>query len=183
MPTGLDLGEPPKPAAKVEAWETDSEFAAIWAASTEQGRKRSSQSKAWREWRKALRSAPGPVLAAAMARYVAGDEDCKRTGGPGLHTWLSDGRFEHWLTAGTSGAVKAPVAFNGPAALRQGVVDLLGEPFARSWIDPCTWDGDSRTLVAANAFGLAKLNDELGPWMRRMKVRAATAAEHPQEPV
>lgn len=67
----------------------------------------------------------------------------------------------------------APVAFNGPAALRDSVVALLGETFARTWIDSCTWDGDTRTLEARDAYGASMLNTELEGWLKKMKVNVA----------
>lgn len=158
--------------ARPKPWEGDEAFAAFWSASTDQGRKRTSRALVWPEWRRALKSASGPDLAAAMVRYVAGDEDAKRTGGPGLHLWLKAGRYEHWLTGAADPAALPAATFNGPALLRASVVELLGEAFARTWIDPCRWDAAERTLVARNAFGAAKLNDELGAWMRKTNVRA-----------
>lgn len=172
MPTLLDHGEPEAVTAKAAPWSADPNFAAAWAACTDKGRTRSSRKAAWAEWRKALRAAPGPVLAAAMARYVAGDDDAKRTGGPGFHIWLKDAKFEHWIGAPYAPDF-APAAFNGPAALRESVVALMGEPFARSWIDPCRWDAENRTLIARNGYAASKLNTELEAWMTRNKVKAA----------
>lgn len=81
--------------------------------------------------------------------------------------------------------------FDGPPALRDSVVKLLGEPFARSWIDTCRWNPATRTLLARNAFALSKLNDDLGLWMRQKDVRAAifgaapppAAEPEPEEPI
>lgn len=177
MPTIFDLEETTSPEPKPDPWTKDANFAAFWKAATEQGRKRSSQAKAWAEWRKAIKVVPAADLAASMPRYVAGDEDCKRTGGPGLHLWLRDRKFEHWIGAGTAGGEEAAATFDGPPALRASVVEVLGEAFARSWIDTCVWDAGSRTLLARNAFGASKLNTELEGWMRKMNVKAAVKGD------
>lgn len=182
-PTALDIREPSSPEMKADPWTRDPDFAAFWKAATDHGRKRSSQAKAWAEWRKAVKVLPGAELAATMPRYVAGDEDCKRTGGPGLHLWLRDRKFEHWTGVASAGAAVPAAIFDGPPALRDSVVKLLGEPFARTWIDSCRWDPATRTLLARNAFGLSKLNDDLGLWMRQKDVRAAIFGADAGEPV
>lgn len=177
MPTGSDLAEPSSLQPKADPWSRDANFAAFWKAATEQGRKRSSQKQAWAEWRKATTVVPAAELAASMPRYVAGDEDCKRTGGPGLHLWLRGRKFEHWIGAGTVGGEEAAATFDGPPALRASVVEVLGEAFARSWIDTCVWDAGKRTLLARNAFGASKLNTELEGWMRKVNVKAAVKGD------
>lgn len=177
MPTIFDLEETTSPEPKPDPWTKDANFAAFWKAATEQGRKRSSQAKAWAEWRKAIKVVPAADLAASMPRYVAGDEDCKRTGGPGLHLWLRDRKFEHWIGAATAGGEEAAATFDGPPKLRESVVAETSEAFARSWIDTCVWDAESRTLLARNAFGASKLNTELEGWMRKMNVKAAVKGD------
>lgn len=89
---------------------------------------------------------------------------------------LNKDRWKEFLGGAVIGGLDlalAPVAFNGPAALRESVVALLGETFARTWIDSCTWDGDTRTLEARNAYGASMLNTELEGWLKKMKVNVA----------
>ncbi len=178
MPTALELfvEEPSTNGAKPEPWEGDPDFLAAWKACTDQGRKRSSRAKAWPEWRRALKRSSGPSLAVAVARYVAQDEDAKRTGGPGFHLWLKDGRFEHWMIASGSGAVVTPICtFTGPAALRASVVEAADESFAVKFIDPAGWRPEDRTLIARNAYAAGEISRELRQWLVRMNVRLEIA--------
>lgn len=96
---------PAKPKAP-PIWLTDPQFAEAWRMCSDQMRKRSeSREKTWPTWRAAAAKAGGADrLLAALGAYVRNDEDVKRTGGPGFHIWLKEGRWEHWLEAGDDGA-------------------------------------------------------------------------------
>lgn len=174
MPTDRNPEEPS--AAKADPWSKDRDFLAAWAACTDKGRTRSSRAKAWTAWRNALKRETGPALAAAMTRYVAEDEDAKRTGGPGFHTWLTDGRFEHW-TGSTTTSGSPTAAWSGPPALRATIVTALGEEFAAKWIDPyCSWSPMDRTLLVANAYAAKQISQELGAgWFTRNNAHIAIA--------
>lgn len=50
----------------------------------------------------------------------------------------------------------------GPDSLRKAVVDRQGEPYARSYLDPCRWDASTRRLSAANAYALDRLTRDFG---------------------
>ena len=172
-PTDHAPGEPSDP--KPDPWDGDADFIAAWNAYPDQGRKRSSRPKAWPEWRKARKRFSGPVLAAAVARYVAGDEDAKRTGGPGFHSWLKDARFEHWTGTETTSGTSTP-SWSGPPAVRQSVVAAKGEDFAAKWLDPyCTWSPTDRTLLVANAYAAKQITQELGDWFRKNNAHLAIA--------
>ncbi|PLR28134.1 hypothetical protein SGCZBJ_03760 [Caulobacter zeae] len=185
--TTVPVGSPPPIAtvtsvpdgvnAKRDPWASDEHFAAAWKACTDKGRTRSSRAKAWPEWRRVRDRVGGEALARAMARYVAADEDAKRTGGPGFHLWLKDGRYEHWL--GPSAVAAAPVcAFPGPPALRASVVDVAGEDFALKFIDPAGWRDADRTLVARNIMAADRIHRELRDWLTRTGVRLEVHGEH-----
>lgn len=87
----------PKP-TKTEPWKSDPDFRRFWEGASPEARTRTSQSKTWGAFEKQAKAAGGRgPLADAFVRYMAEDRDVQRTGGPGLHTWLNDGRWEHWL--------------------------------------------------------------------------------------
>jgi hypothetical protein len=172
-----------EPMPTPDPWSKDIDFAKAWDACTEAGRKRSSRKKAWPEWRAALKRETGPVLAAAMARYVSADEDAKRTGGPGFHSWLKDGRYEHW-TATTSAGASTTATFDGPPDLRAAVVRERDEDFARRWLDHyCRWRPSDRTLLAANETVAAALKRDLAEWLKRAQVRVEVAAANTNAPL
>lgn len=75
----------------------------------------------------------------------------------------------------TAASAPAPALFDGPAELRAQVAAEQGEDFAKAWIDPCRWDGASRTLVARNAFAQARLQRDLAAWLDRCRVKVSTA--------
>lgn len=43
-----------------------------------------------------VRSVSPSLLPRCMERYRRDDPDFQRTGGPGLHIWLREARWEHW---------------------------------------------------------------------------------------
>ncbi len=78
-----------------EPWKADAHFNDAWDASTPEMRKRAkSKAVAWREWRRAITIEQPDVIASAVRLYVRTDPDVGRTGGPGLHLWLKDRRWE-----------------------------------------------------------------------------------------
>ncbi len=103
-PAPVDLPVPPPDQAPVERDGVDiadPDFLAFWNAATRQMRRRSSQAKTITQYRKARKRHAPSVLHAALLGYLAGDEDVKRTGGPGLHTWIVD-KLEHWIGSQTA---------------------------------------------------------------------------------
>ncbi len=100
-------------------------------------------------------------VAAAGERYLAEDPDIKRLGtAQSLDRWLSAGRFEPWLPPVGEAAVSAPrlaKRWDGPAAIRDAVVDLAGEAFAGSYLDPAGWDGQRQAVLAATGVAVDAL--------------------------
>ncbi len=100
-------------------------------------------------------------VAAAGERYLAEDPDIKRLGtAQSLDRWLSAGRFEPWLPPVGEAAVSAPrlaKRWDGPAAIRDAVVDLAGEAFAGSYLDPACWDGERQAVLAATGVAVDAL--------------------------
>ena len=92
---------PPKPTKaarkKLEPWDDDPHFVELWSVATPAMRRRGkSQGVVWAEWRPASERTPPTVIVAALRRYLVGDPDVGRTGGPGLQRWLKDRVFEQW---------------------------------------------------------------------------------------
>jgi hypothetical protein len=77
-------------------WIEDSEFCAVWAAAPTLMRRRGSQQQGWEQWTRELRSTPASVISAGFIRYLKGDPDVARTGGPGLHRWLKLKTWQRW---------------------------------------------------------------------------------------
>jgi hypothetical protein len=105
MPPGDGLfgeGLPETPAPKPDPWLTNADFQRLWKACTHQMRTRSSQAKAWAPWRQAADLVGADRLADALNAYRLTDPDVQRSGGPGVHLWLKDRKWEHWLGQGAS---------------------------------------------------------------------------------
>jgi uncharacterized protein YdaU (DUF1376 family) len=155
---------------KGKPWEKDADFVAAWAMTPTAMRTRAkSRDKVWPEWRKAkAKAGSGGVLIAALKRYIADDADFKRTGGPGLQTWLSDGRWEHWLVE-SSATAPATVPWSGPAHIRAAIVAEKGEPFTASWLDRCTWRPPC-SIVAPHSLFSNRLVREVGDTLKRLGV-------------
>lgn len=143
---------PEKPKAGA-AWLTDPDFCAAWDACTAKMRNRSeSREKTYAHWkRQAALCGDGANLLHALRAYLKGDDDVKRTGGPGFHVWLSEGRWDHWTTASAVATVR-PV-WAGPPEIRNAVIRETSSDFAGSYLDTCAWTGEAiqaRTGVAAD---------------------------------
>lgn len=99
----------PKPLVP-KRWQDDPLFVEAWNAVTPTMRKRSNKRElTWPQWtRNALAAGGAERLLAALKRYLREDPDIERTKGPGLHVWLKDGVWEHWLPDGDPGAAAEP---------------------------------------------------------------------------
>jgi len=172
-----------EPTGKPEPWAKDPNFALAWKACTDKGRTRSSRAKAWPAWKAALKIAPGPALAESVARYVASDEDAKRTGGPGFHIWLNDAKFEHWLVAaGTAPEIDRP-RFSGPPELRDRVLALTDPEFVAGYIDPAGWDAASRALIARTGYGAKEIERRLRNYLAEKKITVTVAGQTAAAPL
>lgn len=90
---------PPSVERKPVADATMCLFEEAWSACTPTMRKRSwSKEKTQGLWRSSARKALGePQLLGALKRYLRDDPDVGRTGGPGFHLWLRDGKWEQHI--------------------------------------------------------------------------------------
>jgi len=121
-----------------------SAFQIAWSEAPTLMRTRSSTKDAAKAWRDAAKEAGGSeALLGAFRRYLAEDPDYRRfrmgtsaAGPPGFHRWLKWGRWEAWLVDNHTPR-DATVTLTGPEnALRDRLVQALGEGFVRSYIDP-----------------------------------------------
>lgn len=118
---------------------------------------------------------PSAILAAVAAYYAL--PDTTRDGGQyarGVAVILNADRWTEYAAPAPSpsgGASPVPAAFNGPGALRFGVVRRMGEEFAVAWIDSAVWCADTRTLKARTAYGAQKLKTEIGGWLDANSVK------------
>lgn len=98
---------PKKPEARSQKKDTvrkplaDELFEVAWEACTKQMRTRSkARSLTLPFWHEASRQAGSPErLLGALYAYLKTDPDVGRTGGPGFHLWLRDGKWEAHLAA------------------------------------------------------------------------------------
>ncbi len=147
---------------KAKPWESSPAFAAFWARCGPQMRTRSSKAKAWQPWRSVVAKIGAEALLAAVGRYVASDPDFQRSGGPGVHLWLKDGRWEHWLAPapGSGGGGGDPVLFP-EREVRQACVIEFGEDWVRKNLDHCAWQQvPEKVIRAPNKFIAGNLHRE-----------------------
>jgi len=166
--------EPVVPKAK--PWEKNAAFQAFWKASGPQMRSRTSQSKVWPVWKRVAAEIGDETLHAALKRYIAQDADYQRTGGPGLHGWLTDGRWEHWLAGGETGTINASAKRFPDEPTRAAVVGKLGEDFARKWMDPSDWIPTDRVIIAPNRFARDQIARE-APALKSLGIASVRIAQ------
>ena len=169
----LTEAEPSTAKPKAEkAWMKDRLFGEAWTACTDAMRARSAaREKTWPAWARAAIAAGGPDrLLTALKAYVASDKDVERTGGPGFHRWLQDGKWQHWLpSAEAAGA--GVVTWLGPPELRASAAALKGEPWCISYLDRCGWrDLPDRALIPPNAFMARVIRSEIGDLLARSNI-------------
>lgn len=133
-------------------------FEAAWNAYPH-AKGRSSRVKSRAAWGR-ISLARRQALPAGAARYRAeGREPKEDCGAPAFEKWLKDQRFLDWI----EGPPAVATAWAGPADLRATVVAQLGEGFARSWLDPCTWqDVPTRTLAPKTNMAADRLQRDAG---------------------
>lgn len=111
-------------------------------------RRSDAKDKVRKLWMDHARRAGGQdALLAALRRYLKGDTDLPRTGGPGLQVWLRAGRYDHWQQDEAQAVADAAtvVAF-ADERMRASFHERFEDEKARRWFDRCALEGD--TLVA-----------------------------------
>ncbi len=171
---GSEIATEEPVARKPKPWEASAAFQSFWKASGPQMRSRTSQSKVWPVWKRVAAEIGAETLHAALKRYIAQDADYQRTGGPGLHGWLTDSRWEHWIPTDAQTQTAAKRFPDEPT--RAAVAGKLGEDFARKWIDPCGWEPDRSRIVAPMKFVADQLSRE-GPALKTLGILAVRIAQ------
>lgn len=121
-------------------------------------------------------------IVAALRTYYALPASVEADGkyASGAAVVLNKDRWREYLAGPGSDGEAEPEqprqVFDGPRELREWVVGLKGEGFARSWLDGCRWEAEGRRLIARNAFVSARLQQELGPHLQRARVTVAVAS-------
>lgn len=153
---------------KIVQWERDEQFAELWNAATPKMRERSkSRSQTYQVFVTAAAVAGGKeVLVDAMREYVKRNGDVQRTGGPGVHIWLKDGRWEPYIATQAVLVGVQPARWLGPDDFRAKVVERKGEPWTISWLDGCGWDEADRKIIAKRQLGFDTLIRELRDLLR-----------------
>lgn len=136
---------------------TSPHFEKAWLSFPKKGRLRSSKTQAFAEWKRVAPKVGKDALVSAVEKYAREDEDARGDGGPpAFHRWLKWGRWEHWLPDPEQAAVDVARRFPD-ATIRTKVVAALGEPWAFSWLDGCTYDGVLVVCPRDKATNIAKL--------------------------
>lgn len=116
-------------------------FDDAWQARVGQMRKRGDGSEKTRKlWNKAAGKVGQARLLEALKRYLREEKE-PTCGYPGLSVWLNGERYDHWLSQNDQSGPAVRLA-QAPAHIREKIVQGLGEPFAISYLDPCTFHED-----------------------------------------
>lgn len=152
--------------------ECPEDFEACWKAYPHV-RGRSSKSKSFRYWRR-VSAHRRALLPQAIARYAReGREPNEDCGAPAMERWLRDTRYLDWLEP----AQPSASLWSGPAEIREAFVAVHGEDFARSYLDPCTWqDVPTRAVIPRTGVAAAKLRTEAAATLRRQGVEIVDRA-------
>ncbi len=154
---------------------------------------RVSRPKVARAWQAQLaKGVSSDDLAAAAFSYLASDE-VKRGYCKDLHVWLYDERWRARLGTPPTSAKRSLAEESSPAVSREtpkwsgppevrevplrrfGVA--VGEPFAKSYVDPCGWDAVRRVLLARTRIAAERLEREIGRELRMAGVAAIGVIE------
>lgn len=127
--------------ASVAGW---NEVRELYASTVVRGRGSPMLAKsAWLQ----LEDADRRALPAAIRKFAEA-KPWGSNGPPGLQKFIGD---DVWREFASSASVTS-IVWKGPADLRAAVVAECGEPFARSWLDPATWqagEGEQEPVLTA----------------------------------
>lgn len=110
-------------------------------------------------WERHAKKVGSQELLAALKRYLREEKE-PTCGYPGLSVWLNGERYDHWLTTDLVEATGQPVK-KAPESLRTTLLGRLGEPFVRSYLDPCTFHEDGY-ITPATDYAKGKLMEVKG---------------------
>lgn len=118
-----------------------STFDAAWQARQGMMKKRGDGSDKTRKlWERHSKKVGSARLLEALKRYLREEKE-PQCGFPGLSVWLNGERYDHWLS-NTGQSEPAARLAQAPAHIREKIIQALGEPFALSYLDPCTFHED-----------------------------------------
>jgi hypothetical protein len=138
-------------------------FAEAWAAYPDAGRLGVSSERMGRQaWAEELAGGADPArILAGIAAYAGNRAVWGASGRPkAFHRFLSGGCWIEFadLTPATPSS-SCSSSWSGPAEFRAVVVASKGEAWARSWLDPATWNGQA--VVAARRIAARELREVL----------------------
>ena len=117
-------------------------------------------------WNKEAKRVGGhDVLLAALKRFLREKPEKDGYTHPGLSVWLNQQRCDHWLEAVEKEVKRAAKEESHPfPQVRSALVERLGEPFVRSYIDPARMfsSGDRILITPATDYGRRKLEEVKG---------------------
>jgi hypothetical protein len=148
-------------------------FEAAWKAYPHT-KGRSSKPESLKLWLKLPADEQSSLAGAASAFAAKLSTVCGDKGAPDMAVWLRQGKHADWLEAAAN--VVPLMSFSGPPEVRQAVVSAKGEPFARSYVDPCQWDDTGRRLIARNGIAFKALQSEVGAVLAARHVSIERAA-------
>ena len=147
------------------------DFDLFWAAYPAKVGKKAAE----RAWRSAKDRPSLPSLLEALDRYRRTKPADRDWCNPA--TWLNQGRWMDGEPEANDTPASGPT-FAGPVKLREAIAEKSGEPYARSYVDPCRWDADNRRLIAANPYALEKLTRDHGDLARAWKFAIVVEADN-----
>ena len=140
----------------VQLFPETSTFSEAWSALPKTMRERSDKKAICeRLWLSEARRLHGEKdLLQRLRTYLRDAPDLKRTGGPGLQVLLRSGKLEHWMPMHDAPMAPDVRRFEN-VELRQALVRIEGEPWVRSYLDPCDITGT--TLIVRTGMAVDKL--------------------------
>jgi len=131
-----------------------------WACRAGMMKKRGDGSDKTRKlWERHAKKVGSAALLAALKRYLREEKE-PTCGYPGLSVWLNGERYDHWLSASPDPANEAARTV-APDSIRQKLLEAIGEPFVRSYLDPCTFHEDG-FITPATEYAMRKLVEQKG---------------------
>jgi DNA-binding MarR family transcriptional regulator len=137
-----------------EGWE------AALAAWPDSGAKRTDWPAGQAQWARCCGlETPARLMAAIAAAATDPDLAKGDYGYPGLHTWLAQERWRHFLPRAETLAVDVRTPFAGPPEVAAALLAVGG---VETWLLGATWREADRTILTRNGIGAERLVDQVG---------------------
>lgn len=108
-------------------------------------------------WERHAKKVGSAKLLESLKRYLREERE-PTCGYPGLSVWLNGERYDHWMPKERL-EPRNETANRAPDCLRRKILAVLGEPFCRSYLDPCTFHEDGY-ITPATGFAMKKLMEK-----------------------